>query len=910
MKLTDYVDNSGFPRLFYADSNHNLWVGTTKGILVKPANEKILQDAKFPFVDIIGIGEGKDGSLWISTRKQGVYNAKISSDLTLEEKNLRNLKTHAEGVISDNIGAICVDDNGLVWMGSQDGDVFTYDPQTNKVENLSDMFDMLEEGIFNIITDQLGHIWISTNKRVIEYDPKNGGIMDYSTMTDVMVNSFMPNSYYKTRAGKILYGGNKGISVFTPYDHLSDNPRRIRTMVSDVKIDGVSSLLEKNNQRFNLRSQIISLNAGDKNIEIDFSSLNYAFPDKIKYAYKMDGVDDDWVYVRGDRQFAFYNQLPKGKRTFYLKTTDVNGLWSNYIAEVQVFKQPAFYETLWAYLFYIVFTLLCLYLFYHRMKRRIQLRHELRIAQIDKEKSEELVQTKLRYFTNISHDLLTPLTIITCLIDDAEMTNGSRISQLTMIRSNVNKLRRLLQQTLDFRKVESGNMKLSVSKSDVISFIDDVCKVNFTPLMRKKNQTFTFLTEDRHLMAYFDRDKLDKIVSNLLSNACKYTANGGDIKLIVDSYWESEYHHLRIQVVDTGEGIAPADLENVFKRFYTINKGDESESNGIGLSLTKDLVELHHGTINVESELGKGSTFTVDLPINKDSYQEDELISEHISVNGINTDLILEKEELIDSKVGEGEDMQIADVHLLLVEDNEELLFLMEKILSKHYHVLIAKDGLEALNVIKDNEIDIIISDVMMPEMDGLEFCRTLKSNLETSHIPIILLTAKNTVEDRIECYNAGADGYISKPFELKILEARINNFIMHKKNKQEEFRSNVEVNIDSLEPSSMDKEFLDKVISVIKSNMSEGDFDVVQLADALAVSKSSLYRKMKIATGLSPIEFIRNIRLKHGSQLLKDKSISVAEVAYECGFSNPKYFATCFKEEFGVTPKEYQKSC
>lgn len=669
-------------------------------------------------------------------------------------------------------------------------------------------------------------------------------------------------------------------------------------------------ILEKNNQRFNLRSQIISLNAGDKNIEIDFSSLNYAFPDKIKYAYKMDGVDDDWVYVRGDRQFAFYNQLPKGKRTFYLKTTDVNGLWSNYIAEVQVFKQPAFYETLWAYLFYIVFTLLCLYLFYHRMKRRIQLRHELRIAQIDKEKSEELVQTKLRYFTNISHDLLTPLTIITCLIDDAEMTNGSRISQLTMIRSNVNKLRRLLQQILDFRKVESGNMKLSVSKSDVISFIDDVCKIHFTPLMRKKNQTFTFLTEDRHLMAYFDRDKLDKIVSNLLSNACKYTANGGDIKLIVDSYWESEYHHLRIQVVDTGEGIAPADLENVFKRFYTINKGDESESNGIGLSLTKDLVELHHGTINVESELGKGSTFTVDLPINKDSYQEDELISEHISVNGINTDLILEKEELIDSKVGEGEDMQIADVHLLLVEDNEELLFLMEKILSKHYHVLIAKDGLEALNVIKDNEIDIIISDVMMPEMDGLEFCRTLKSNLETSHIPIILLTAKNTVEDRIECYNAGADGYISKPFELKILEARINNFIMHKKNKQEEFRSNVEVNIDSLEPSSMDKEFLDKVISVIKSNMSEGDFDVVQLADALAVSKSSLYRKMKIATGLSPIEFIRNIRLKHGSQLLKDKSISVAEVAYECGFSNPKYFATCFKEEFGVTPKEYQKSC
>ena len=317
------------------------------------------------------------------------------------------------------------------------------------------------------------------------------------------------------------------MEVIEAYEHLSDEPRRIKTMVADVKIDGTSSLLEKNNQRFNLRSQTISLEAGDKNIEIDFSSLNYAFPDKIKYAYKMDGVDDDWVYVRGDRQFAFYNQLPKGKRTFYLKTTDVNGLWSNYVAEVQVFKQPAFYETLWAYVSYVIFVLLCLYLFYRRMKRRMQLRHELRIAQIDKEKSEELVQTKLRYFTNISHDLLTPLTIITCLIDDAEMTSNNRISQLSMIRSNVNKLRRLLQQILDFRKVESGNMKLAVSKGDVISFVDDVCRVNFAPLMRKKNQTFTFMAKDKHLTGYFDRDKLDKIVSNLLSNACNSFSNLG-----------------------------------------------------------------------------------------------------------------------------------------------------------------------------------------------------------------------------------------------------------------------------------------------------------------------------------------------------------------------------------------------
>lgn len=678
-------------------------------------------------------------------------------------------------------------------------------------------------------------------------------------------------------------------------------------MIADVKIDGMSALLEKNNNRFDLSNQSIILNSGDKNIEIDFSSLNYAFPDKIKYAYKMEGVDDNWVYVKGDRQFAFYNQLPKGKRTFYLKATDVNGLWSEYISKISVYKQPAFYETWWAYTLYAVFIIICIYLFYRRMQKRMQLRHELKIAQIDREKSEELVQTKLRYFTNISHDLLTPLTIITCLVDDAELISGERIPQLNMIRSNVNKLKRLLQQILDFRKVESGNMKLSLSQGDIIPFVSDVCSVNFAPLMKKKKQTFVFSVEEETLIACFDADKVDKIVSNLLSNACKHTDAGGEIKLMMKSYQVSGHRRLCIQVSDTGEGIASEELENIFARFYTAHKKDGSESNGIGLSLTKDLVELHHGSIKVESELGKGSIFTVDFPIDKDSYKENEFAVEKVKEK--KDEVILDGVDLDESEETEMGTHQTNEHHLLLVEDNEELLYLMKRILSRNYHVLIAKNGIEALEIVKENEIDIVISDVMMPEMDGLELCRNLKSDLETSHISVILLTAKNTVEDRVECYNAGADGYIAKPFELKILEARINNFINHKRSKQEEFRSNADAQIDALETSVVDKEFFDKVFSVVETNISEGDFGVVQLADALAVSKSSLYRKMKVATGLSPIEFIRNIRLKHGSQLLKNRSISVAEVAYECGFSNPKYFAICFKDEFGVTPKEYQKT-
>lgn len=544
----------------------------------------------------------------------------------------------------------------------------------------------------------------------------------------------------------------------------------------------------------------------------------------------------------------------------------------------------------------------------------MQLRHELSVAQIEKEKSEELVQVKLRYFTNISHDLLTPLTIVTCLIDDVEITYKNKIPQFDMIRTNVNRLKRLLQQILDFRKVESGNMKLKVTSGDIVSLIRDVCDSNFMPLIQKKKLTFTFESPEETIQAYFDVDKIDKVVFNLLSNAYKYTGEGGEIKVALSVFLQNGHTYLSIIVSDTGKGIASEDIDKIFTRFYTNQHWVSSETNGIGLSLTKELLELHHGTISVESEVGRGSSFTVIIPIDKESYTEAEINVESSQElkreSGIGT--MNAENNILDWKQLEEGDINttISDIRLLLVEDNEELLYLMRRILSKHYNVLTAKNGIEALEVMKEYEADIIVSDVMMPEMDGLELCRVVKGNLDTSHIPIILLTAKNSAEDRIECYNAGANAYISKPFELKVLEARIDNFLAEKKSKQEEFRSDAEdINFNLLDATDIDKEFLKKVTDVIQENLSSSTFDVVQLADALAMSKSSLYRKTKAIIGLSPVEFIRNVRLKQGVKMLKNKSISVSEVAYICGFSNPKYFSTCFKEEFGVTPKEFQKS-
>lgn len=914
--LQRYIKTPGNnPQFFYEDKKHNIWIVTSLGLLVKPYNEHDIRTTGFLQREITGLTEDTAGNIWISTRKDGVLCLTVSDDFKIEQKDIIKLDANSNQLISNNVEDICTDAEGRIWMGSQEGYIFLYNPKSKSIEDYSDLFATLAEGILGMMVDDTGHIWISTNKRIIEYDPKTGGQITYLAGSDVMVNAFTKHSCFKDQLGQMYYGGNKGIAVFSPYEGLADKPERIRTVIVDVKLNDESLLLGKSNERFDLRKQNLVLHADDQNIEIDFSSLNYSFPTKIQYAYKMDGVDKDWIYIKDDRRFAYYNQLPKGKRTFSVKATDVNGLWSSRITKIEVYKYPAFYETWWAYTIYALFILFICYSFYRRVKRRMQLQHELKIAQIEKDKSEELVQVKLRYFTNISHDLLTPLTIITCLVDDVEYSFKDNIPQLKMIQYNVNRLKRLLQQILDFRKMESGNMKLKVTSGDIISLVRNVCYSNFMPLMQKKKMIFTFESEEEKLNAYFDVDKIDKVIFNLLSNACKYTEEGGEIKVKLSRYSQEGHTYLSIMVSDTGKGISSDDLERIFTRFYTSQQWISSETNGIGLSLTKDLVELHHGTINVESEVDKGTTFTVIVPIDEASYAEDE-----ININTLPEIEVEEEPKLVHSQTGiialdeeelpgvKDDNTEVSDTRLLLVEDNEELLYLMERILARHYQVMIAKNGVEALDIVKENDIDIIVSDVMMPEMDGLELCRIIKGNLDTSHIPIILLTAKNSTEDRIECYNAGANAYITKPFELKVLEARINNFLTNKKNKQEEFRSDIGTNFDLLDTSAIDREFLEKMIEIVQENLSSSTFDVVQLADALAMSKSSLYRKTKVITGLSPVEFIRNIRLKQGVNMLKSKSITVSEVAYACGFSNPKYFATCFKEEFGITPKEYQK--
>ena len=431
--------------------------------------------------------------------------------------------------------------------------------------------------------------------------------------------------------------------------------------------------------------------------------------------------------------------------------------------------------------------------------------------------------------------------------------------------------------------------------------------MNFSVLMDKKHISFAVVAEKPHISACFDRDILEKVLYNLLFNAYKYTNEGGEITVSLSVVENDGVRSVLIRVKDTGVGIPLEKQPFVFNRFYTATTDTAAEANGIGLSLVKELLEIHHGRIALESTVGKGTEFSVLLPMEKSAYLPEEFAPQE-DMSAVEELELPHEENIVGYSVLEKtEPQKEVDGCMLLVDDNVDLLDVMCRVFSHRHKVLLAHDGIEAVAVIENNAVDVIISDVMMPNMDGLELCRHLKADINTSHIPVILLTAKNAPEDRIECYKAGCDGYVAKPFELRVLEARVESFLEHKRCAQRDFKEEREVRTAMLKMSALDQKFLDKVISIIEHNMKKAiDIDVNTIAREVGMSKSSFYRKIKLITDLSPVEFVKNIRLKHAYELLEKGETSLESVAYSTGFSSAKYFSTCFKEQFGITPTEF----
>lgn len=908
---------SGKPIGLYQDKRRFVWVITTGSVItISPSGQ--LRKVEKNIHDISALTGDEDGNIWIGTSNNGLY--KLVTEFRNNSYAVKSLETFNKDdhkFPSNRLKSICMDPKRKsLWIGTMEGHVLSVNTMTGEVTDYSDYFaGYTNSQICDIRIDKFGHVWVAMEKMVIEFDPESKGTHTYAVKSVTGMTSFVPGAVAYNGGNAIYYGGQGGIARFNVTKGAAASNVSSAPLVTDLKVKGMSILDGGLSEDYSIDTKLrkLVLGADARDVEIYFSTLDYLHPERILYAYRIKGLNNDWVYPKEDFPRAYYNDLPKGTYTLEIRTTDENGKWNENVLTYTIVRLPAWYETWWAYTLYLL-TIAGTGLYaYSVIKRRIRLKNELRIAKIENERNEELTSAKLRYFTNISHDFLTPISIISCLIDDIGMTYRNHIPQLDKMRASLSQLKRLIQQVLDFRKLENGKMQLSVSKGDLALFTRTVCRENFEPLMDKKHINFVLNLEEDTLPAWFDEDKLEKVLYNLLSNACKYTGEGGTVTVSLTLSEEGTRHLASIRVADTGQGIPREDCKRIFNRFYTVNSDKTVESNGIGLALVKELVDLHHASIRVASEVGVGTTFTLTLPIDESSYLPNERTPQE-TLDNIN-DL-----ELTDSPitVTDGDPVVLQEVIgqklqddtcMLIVDDNQDLLDVMNRIFSRHRRVLLAHNGNEALAVIANNEVDIVISDVMMPEMDGLELCRRLKSNIETSHIPVILLTAKNSPEDRVECYEAGADGYIAKPFELNVLEARVENFLNRKKISQREFKKNPEKKVDSLKVSPLDQKFLDQITVILEKNMVKAnDIDIELITREVAMSKSSFYRKMKSITGLSPIEYIKNFRLKRAYKLIENGAASVADVAYSSGFSNTKYFSTCFKEEFGMTPSEFLK--
>ena len=850
-----------------------------------------------------------DNSVWLATSNFGVIH--ITGDVRQPSTlKYENYSFHNRKLITNTVLCMHIDRFGRLWAGTEGGGLYLYNRSTGQFEEKTRTYSIPGDVIVSIEEDKSGNLWLGTVSGLVKlYVAAVGN--DFSTRiytsADGLQDNFIVNSSC-SRDGELFFGGHKGYNSFFP-DKMEIPSQETNFLITDIKIFNHSfknlpvELQQKISPVMPTYTSKIELPYKYNNFSIEFAALTYKNPELNRYAYRLQNFDRDWQYTDADRRFAYYNNLPSGTYTFQLKATNENGEWSGYVREFTVVVLPPFWATWWAYLLYMVLVLVIGVLIYRTIKKRILLQNALRLREMEKAKAEELNHAKLQFFTNITHELLTPLTIISATVDELKTQAPSHNDLYTVMNSNIQRLIRLLQQILEFRKAETGNLKLRVSPGDLAAFVRTGTE-SFKPLVKKRKIHFSLLCDPESIVGYFDIDKLDKIMYNLLSNAAKYNKEDGFIQVTL-SYDEEDREFVLLRVKDNGKGISREKQATLFKRFY---EGDYRKFNtigtGIGLSLTKDLVTLHGGTISVESEVDHGTEFIVRIPIERSYYDEEQIDDEVISLR----QTAIDYEDTPEDVIAEVQELATKANSILLVEDNEELLNLMTKLLGREYNVFTAENGKEGIIVLENEDVDLIVSDIMMPEMDGIEFCKYVKGHLEISHIPVILLTAKNKEEDRAEAYEIGADAFISKPFNLTVLHARIRNLLKYKARMAHDFKNQIVFEVKDLNYTSLDEDFIQRAINCVNNHLEDPNFDQAQFADEMLTSKSTLYKKLKSLAGLNTSSFIRNVRLKAACRIMEEKGINirVSELAYAVGFNDPKYFSSCFKKEFGMLPSEY----
>ncbi len=895
------------------DPDGKYWFATKFGLyLYYPDKKQLYPVADWDMVNYTfsSLSLDSKGRLWAATSSHGVF---CVENFALGEKSpYRKYNISNEGISSNKVVYFFLDSKERLWAGTDGSGISFYDEKNDRFASMSDYMNFPTDFVTCIEEDRNGFLWLGTNIGLVQFlvneDNFSKSNCRIFTIYDGLVDNIFNSTCFKSDDGELFFGTHNGYVSFYP-EQIEAKVFSSPIEVTNFKFLGKNwdKMEAKEKNRISLLSpeytDEIVIPHNKNNFHIEFAALSFVNAEKNKYCYKLEGFDKDWQDVPFGMHSATYNNLPAGAYKFRLMASNQNGIWTERDKKLTIVIEPKPWRTWWAYSIYLLAMIILCYITFRIVRNRIALRNEIKLKEIESANAEEISQAKLMFFTNITHELLTPLTIISASVDELKLIEPKYQKQYQVMLNNVNRLIRLLQQILEFRKADSGNLKLKVSRGDIVSFIKSSVE-SISPLLKKKDISYTFISEISGLDAYFDIDKLDKILYNLLSNAAKYNDTGNKVQVIFES--ENDGNIAIIKVKDNGKGFTPESMNKLFERFY---EGDhrrhKTMGTGIGLSLTKNLVELHGGTILVESEPDKGACFIVRIPVSRDAFNPEE-IDDSILISDNNLDSF--KNESLNVNPDENEETDKKTI--LIVEDNEDLKNLMVGILSLEYKIVTAANGIEALEMINNEDISLIVSDVMMPEMDGIEFTRKMKATLETSHIPIILLTAKNSENDRIEAYNIGADGFIGKPFNVNVLLAKIKNLMKSKEFHAKDFKKKVEFKAKEFDYTSIDEAFIQKAIDCMHKHLDDPDFDQNRFIEEMSVTKSTLYRKLKSLTGMNTSAFMRNIRLKAACTLLiEKKNIRISELAYAVGFSDPKYFTASFKKEFGVLPKDYVAS-
>lgn len=909
---TSISDNSVWE--IFEDSRHNLWIGThSRGVDLFDRKTNTFRhyntESSIPIHAqyIPAFMEDREGNLWIGTG----YGIEVLDKQTGKFTHHINRGNDPTSLSNNTVLSIHEDRRGFIWIATNGG-LNVYDKRTKRFSAFTKRDGLPDNSILAILEDDNGNLWLSTphglsNAKVTFESGKEASLAvafhNYDEKDGLQGIQFNENAACKTSAGELVFAGSNGFNLFRP-EYIGINRNVPDVILTDFQIfNKTVSIGEPVNGNVVLRKSIaetdeVVLDYSANVFSIEFTSLSQFHPEKSQYQYMLEGFDKAWTTTNASGRRVTYTNLDPGAYVFKVKAANNDGIWNENATTLAITVLPPFWRSGVAFVLYAMVTLgallLARWLVLYNERIKFQIQRERERAH----RMHELDRIKIKFFTNISHEFRTPLTLILTPLEKMlrNTQDADQRKQFELIHRNARRLLNLVNQLLDFRKLEVQAIKLNTSEGDIIGFVKDVFH-SFSDLSEKNNIHFTFHTSVQRLETLFDQDKVEKILFNLLSNAFKFTPENGNVSVRIDALQKGEQTFLKIEVQDSGIGIPQDKQQRIFDRFFQhdVPKSVLNPGSGIGLSITKEFVKIHGGTIAVQSEPGKGSCFTMLLPVPeiRQSIAQQTTASAPpvMTVNVAKTGV-----------PGPSKNMPV----VLLVEDNEDFRFYLKDNLKQQYSVLEAKHGKEGLQLAINLLPDLIVSDIMMPEMDGLELCKKIKSDQRVSHIPVILLTARTAEEQKIEGFESGANDYVTKPFNFEILQSRIKNLLAQREAFQKNFHKHLEVKTADVQITSLDEKLIKKAIKVVEDNIAEPDFTVERFSRELGMSRVHLYKKLLSLTGKSPIEFIRSIRLQRAAQLLQKSQLSVSEIAYQVGFNNPKYFSKYFKDEFKVLPSAY----